>query len=583
MRRRKVVSYEFLRSDVLTLGFGLLSIIFITKLYSIQVKKHGILSAKAQEQYQNLSTIQAKRGNIYARDMQPLAASQKAYLLYFEPKVISDKAKVAQRLANLLAEEKEDEQKLITHFTKLLNLNLFWVAARHEILPETKANIEALNIRGVGFEEEPIRFYPEKRLASHVLGYVAKNDSGDAQGYFGIEGYFNGDLLGRPGRVIQEKDALGNPILVGKYRRNDPIDGTDIVLTIDRALQYMVEKKLETGVKKYEADFGSIIVMDPLTGEILALANFPAYDPGNIVVYEEKEKDMYDDQPINYAVSEVYEPGSVIKALTVSAGIDKEAIKKDSTFNDAGPVEYSGYTVDNWDLKHHNVQTITQLLQKSNNIGSAWVAHQVGGMDLYKYFRSFGLGGKTGVELEGEDSGFLRNDKDLTAIDLATSGFGQGMSATPLQVLNAFNVIANEGILLKPRIVKQLRDSQRTVDLNPKPIKKVLSKETAKTVEVMLEDAASGGEAKYFVIKNYRIAGKTGTAQIPKNGKYDPKETNATFVGYLSGEKKVSILVKLNRPKTSPYASETAVPIWMEVANEIIKYYGIAPDRDTEL
>jgi cell division protein FtsI/penicillin-binding protein 2 len=383
--------------------------------------------------------------------------------------------------------------------------------------------------------------------------------------------------------VIQEKDALGNPILVGKYRRNDPIDGTDIVLTIDRALQYMVEKKLEAGVKKYEADFGSIIVMDPLTGEILALANFPAYDPGNIGVYEEEEKDIYSDQPINFAVSEVYEPGSVIKALTVSAGIDKGAIKKDSTFNDAGPVEYSGYTVDNWDAKHHNIQTITQLLQKSNNVGSSWVAHQVGGVDLYKYFRSFGLGGKTGVELEGEDSGFLRNDKDLTAIDLATSGFGQGMSATPLQVLNAFNVIANEGILLKPRIVKQLRDNQRTVDLNPKPIKKVLSKETAKIVEGMLEDAASGGEAKYFVIKNYRIAGKTGTAQIPKDGKYDPKETNATFVGYLSGEKKVSILVKLNRPKTSPYASETAVPVWMEVANEIIKYYGIAPDRDAGL
>jgi cell division protein FtsI/penicillin-binding protein 2 len=583
MRRRKVVSYEFLRSDVLALGFGFLSIIFITKLYSIQVKKHGVLSAKAQEQYQNLSTIQAKRGNIYARDMQPLAASQKAYLLYFEPKVIKDKESVAKRLATLLADEKEEQQKLITHFTRLLNLNLFWVAAQHEILPETKSSIEKLNISGVGFEEEPIRFYPEKRLASHVLGYVAKNNSGDQQGYFGIEGYFNNALLGRPGRVIQEKDALGNPILVGKYRRNDPIDGTDIVLTIDRALQYMVEKKLEAGVKKYEADFGSIIVMDPLTGEILALANFPAYDPGNIGVYEEEEKDIYSDQPINFAVSEVYEPGSVIKALTVSAGIDKGAIKKDSTFNDAGPVEYSGYTVDNWDAKHHNIQTITQLLQKSNNVGSSWVAHQVGGVDLYKYFRSFGLGGKTGVELEGEDSGFLRNDKDLTAIDLATSGFGQGMSATPLQVLNAFNVIANEGILLKPRIVKQLRDNQRTVDLNPKPIKKVLSKETAKIVEGMLEDAASGGEAKYFVIKNYRIAGKTGTAQIPKDGKYDPKETNATFVGYLSGEKKVSILVKLNRPKTSPYASETAVPVWMEVANEIIKYYGIAPDRDAGL
>lgn len=582
MRRKKAVSYEFERLDVIALGFAFLALIFITRLYVIQVQKHGVLSAKAQEQYQNLSTIQAKRGNIYARDMQPLAASQKAYLLYFEPKIVSNKPKVADTLASIFSSDVQEREELRVRFTKILNLNLYWVAAQHEVLPETKIKIEALKLKGVGFEEEPIRFYPEKRLASHVLGYVAKNTSGEAQGYFGIEGYFNGDLVGRPGRVIQEKDALGNPILVGKYRRNDPINGTDIVLTLDRSLQYMVEKKLEAGVKKYEADYGSIIVMDPLTGEILALANFPSYDPSNLVIYEDKanKQDLYFDQPINYAVSEVYEPGSVIKALTVSAGIDTGVINKDSTFNDAGPVEYSGYTVDNWDLKHHQVQTITQLLQKSNNIGSAWVAHQVGGKDLYHYFRAFGLGSRSGVELEGEDSGFLRKEEDLTAIDLATSGFGQGMSATPLQVLNAFNVIANQGVLLKPRIVKQLRDSKEVIELKPKPVKKVLSEGTAKTVEAMLEDAASGGEAKYFVIKNYRIAGKTGTAQIPKDGKYDPKETNATFVGYLSGKKKISILVKLTRPKTSPYAAETAVPIWMDVANEIIKYYGIAPDKE---
>ena len=579
MRKKRLPSYTFSRSDFVFAVFVATSAIFIVKLFTIQVTRHEVLAAQASKQYQNLQQIQAKRGNIYTRDMYPLAATQKAYLMFFEPKLVADFEKTSKAVSKVLA---GDDIKLYesykTRFLELLKLDLYWVAAEHEILPETKNKLSELDIKGVGFEEEPIRFYPEKRLASHVLGYVAKNKAGTIQGYFGVEGYFNGDLRGKPGRVIQERDATGSPILVGKYKKDDPINGTDIVLTLDRSIQYMVEKKLVEGVKKYEADFGSVIVMDALTGQILALANYPDYDPSNLT-FDEEKKDMYSDQKINFAVSEVYEPGSVIKALTVSSGIDTGVISPNSTFTDAGPVNYSDYTIDNWDGKHHGVQTITELLQKSNNIGSSWVAHQVGGKNLYKYFRSFGLGSRSGIELEGEDSGFLKAEDSLTAIDLATSGFGQGMSATPLQVLNAFNTIANDGILLRPRIVMEMREDGRVITLSTKPVKRVMSKESADTVEQMLEEAAVGGEAKYFVLKNYKIAGKTGTAQIPKDGKYDPNETNATFVGYLSGEKKISMLVKLNRPKTSPYAAETAVPMWMDIATEMIKYYGIAPDR----
>ncbi len=579
MRKKHLPSYTFSRSDFVFAVFVATSAIFIVKLFTIQVSRHEVLAAQATKQYQNLQQIQAKRGNIYTRDMYPLAATQKAYLMFFEPKLVSDFTKTSQAVSKILA---EGDSKLFesynSRFLDLLKLDLYWVAAEHEILPETKNKLEELNIKGVGFEEEPIRFYPEKRLASHVLGYVAKKKAETIQGYFGVEGYFNGDLQGKPGRVVQERDATGSPILVGKYKKDDPINGTDIVLTLDRSIQYMVEKKLIEGVKKYEADFGSVIVMDALTGQILALANYPDYDPSNLTFNEEK-KDMYSDQKINFAVSEVYEPGSVIKALTVSSGIDTGVISPNTTFTDAGPVNYSDYTIDNWDGKHHGIQTITELLQKSNNIGSSWVAHQVGGKNLYKYFRSFGLGSRSGIELEGEDSGFLKAEDSLTAIDLATSGFGQGMSATPLQVLNAFNTIANDGILLRPRIVMEMREDGRVITLSTKPVKRVMSKDSADTVERMLEEAAVGGESKYFVLKNYRIAGKTGTAQIPKDGKYDPNETNATFVGYLSGEKKISMLVKLNRPKTSPYAAETAVPMWMDIATEMIKYYGIAPDR----
>jgi cell division protein FtsI/penicillin-binding protein 2 len=583
--RKRNNSYTFERSDLILAGFVVFAVLFIYKLFSLQVLQHSTYQAKAQDQYQNLQNIQATRGNIYSRDGFPLAASQKAYLMYFEPKGVVHAQKVATETAKIIQpENKQAQEALIQRFTDLLKLDLFWVAAEHNILPETKQKLEKLNLKGIGFEEEPIRFYPEKALASHVLGYVAKNDSGEIQGYFGIEGYFNRDLQGKPGRVIQEYDAVGSPILVGKYKKIDPINGTDIILTLDRSIQYVAEKRIAEGVKKYEAESGTIIIMDPLTSEILALANFPSFDPSNFN-FEGSEKESYKPQRVNFAVSETYEPGSVIKPLTVASGIDTGAITRNSTFNDSGPVEYSDYTIDNWDGKHHNVQDITQLLQKSNNIGSAWVAHQVGAKNLMEYFGNFGLGSVTGIELEGEDTGSLKSPNNLADIDLATAGFGQGMSATPLQVLNAFNVIANEGVLQKPRIVKEIRDNGRVIPLKSKPVKRVVSEDTALVVEEMLIEAAAGGEAKFFVLKNYNIAGKTGTAQIPVNGKYDPSETNATFVGYLPTSKKFSMLVRLNRPKTSPYAAETAVPLWMNVAEDLIQYFGIMPDasRQTDL
>lgn len=580
--RKKQVSYTFDRSDLILFGFVIFSLLFVYKLFSLQVLQHSKYQAKAQDQYQNLQNIQATRGNIYSRDGFPLAASQKAYLLYFEPKNVINAQDVATKAAETIyPNDNKEQQRLTEHFLKLLKLDLFWVAAEHNILPETKQKLEKLKLPGIGFEEEPIRFYPEKSLASHILGYVAKNDAGEIQGYFGIEGYFNRDLQGKPGRVIQEYDAVGSPILVGKYKKIDPINGTDIVLTVDRAIQYVAEKRIEEGVKKYEAESGTIIIMDPLTSEILALANYPSFDPSDFN-FEGAEDTKYKPQRVNFAVSETYEPGSVIKPLTVASGIDTKAVTKNSTFNDMGPVEYSGYTIDNWDGKHHNVQDMTQLLQKSNNIGSAWVAHQVGAKNLMEYFGNFGLGSVTGIELEGEDTGSLKNPKNLADIDLATAGFGQGMSATPLQVLNAFNVIANEGVLQKPRIVKEIRDNGRVIPLKSKPVKKVIDEDTAATVEQMLIEAVAGGEAKFFVLKNYDIAGKTGTAQIPVNGKYDPSETNATFVGYLPTSKKFSMLVRLNRPKTSPYAAETAVPLWMHVAEDLIQYFGIMPDSSRQ-
>lgn len=573
--------------------------IFILKLFYIQIHSHSKYKAMAEEQYWNLQDIPAKRGDILTGDGYPLATTQIAYLMYAEVKNIENPEKVASDLANIVIDantdlyETEDQKKALTEnykskYVDIFSLDLNWAILEHYLGEKEVEKIENLNIKGIGFEEEPKRYYPEGTLASHVLGFVAKNEAGEEQGYFGIEGYLNGDLRGKPGRIIEEKDALGDPILIGGYKRVESIDGRDVVLTINRAIQYMVEKKLEEGVRKYGAESGTAIVMDPLTGDVLAMANFPTYHPErfNEDIYNEPVEESTESEDVafykpekrNYAISVTYEPGSVVKPFTVSSGIDLKKITPQTTFEDSGPVNYSGYTIDNWDGKHHGVQTIIQLLQKSNNIGSAWVGHVVGAKNLHNYFEKFGFGVITHIDLEGEDTGIIRPYKEWTDIDLATAAFGQGISATPLQVLTAFNAIANEGSLMRPRIVTRVIEDDDVLEIQPKKVRQVLPERTAETMDDMLREAVAGGESKYFNIKDYHISGKTGTAQIPVNGKYDPDLTNATFVGYLTNSKKFSMLVKLEKPSSSTFAAETAVPLWMSIADDLIKYFGIAPD-----
>ncbi|MBI2415002.1 penicillin-binding protein 2 [candidate division WWE3 bacterium] len=601
--------------------------LFILRLFYIQVINHQKYRVMAEEQYWVNQELPAKRGDILSSDGYPLATTQISYLMYAQPDNIKDKFQLANDLAfiitsftksnsedsndstnessiqdqttrdiqnssNFNAEsqnENENETKyqrltdfeeLKSRFNEILNLPLKWVASEHYLTEEQKTLIQSKNFAGVGFELEPRRYYPENTLASHVLGFVAKNENGEEQGYFGIEGNLNGDLRGKPGRILEQKDATGSTILVGGYTKVDPIDGRNVVLSINRAIQFLVEKKLQEGVKRYKALSGSVIVMDPSTGDVLAMANFPTYNPAKFNDEDTLESTTeYKVERRNLALSETYEPGSVVKPVTISAGIDLGKITPETTFNDGGPVYYSGYKIDNWDGKHHGTQTIINLLQKSNNIGSAWVGHLLGSKNLYTYFKKYSLGDKTGIDLEGEETGIVQNYRDWKDIDLANHAFGQGISTTPLQVLNVFSAIANNGELLRPRIIKKMYESGKEIEIPVKSIRKVISPKSAETMNSMLIEAVAGGESKFFNLKNYDIAGKTGTAQIFIDGKYDPNKTNATFVGYMAKSKKFAMIVRLNQPSTSPFAAETAVPLWMNIADDLIKYFGIPQDR----
>lgn len=610
-KKRKILSDW--RVDFVFLTFISAFLLVVIRLFQIQIIEHKNYRALAEGQYTYQTEIPAERGSILSSDGYVLAGTKKHYLLFAEPKRISDPSETAKALAEIItdfrykkepldnqdndSEENEGEnmniinersiskdemfQNYYKEIYESISQDLMWVSVVKNITPEEKELIENSGLEGFGFDEFPVRYYPEDRLASHVLGFVGSDEKGEKIGYSGIEGMLNDHLKGKPGRILEEADALGNPILMGSYKKIPPSQGKDVVLTINRAVQYMIEKKLEEGVEEYNAKFGSVIVMDPLTGEIIAMANYPNYSPEN---FNEEVKIDVDTgrknvELKNLSIADTYEPGSVIKPLTVSAAIDLGIVSPTTTFVDSGPVRYSDYYIDNWDHKHHGVQTIVELLQKSNNIGAAWVGHQVGKNNMYKYFSDFGIGTRTGVDLQGEDTGSLRPVKDLTDIDLANISFGQGVSATALQVLSAFNAIANGGYLMQPKIIDKIIDGDEINEIPPKVIRRVISQETSDTMVEILEKAAEGGEAKVFILKEYRISGKTGTAEIPEEGKYSANRTNATFAGFLTDSKKFSLIVRFQEPKKSVYASETSVRTWMEIASELVKFYGIAPDN----
>jgi len=566
------------------------------RLFYIQVIKHEYYAVLADKQHWSYHELPARRGKIFSSDGFPLASVQDFYALYAEPKDITDPQNTAKRLVPILHSRQYQKAKEKYDYTTIANLELslasklssdnVWVLLQHKISPEDRQFIEDLDIPGLGFEEEPVRFYPEGNLAAHILGFVGEDEQNRIRGYYGLEGYYNGDLMGKAGVVYEETTATGDPILVGGRRRLAPVEGRDIYTTLERAVQFMVENKLEEGVKKYGARSGMIIVLEPQSGKVLALAVFPRFElhvwQEDDVLCDEGECESWQRREVsNLAISQTYEPGSVMKPITLAAGLDLGLIEPQSTFEDTGPIVVSDYLVDNWDGKHHGTQTMVQLLQKSNNVGACKVGLQIGSSRLIKYLSNFGYGSRLGIDLEGEETGILPESENWRDIKTCNASFGQGISATPLQVVASFAAIVNNGVLMRPYVVSHIgSQGEVLVAMSPTIIDRAIKEQTSKVLVEMLEAAVSGGESKFYNLRDYRVAGKTGTAQIPlPTGGYDSEKTNATFVGFLPSDPKFVMLVRLEEPSSSIFASETAVPLWMEITRDLAAYYGIAPDR----
>lgn len=572
----------------------------VVKLFTIQVVNHGEYLALAEKQRTLAHEIQAQRGRIYASGG-ILVTNEDAFRLFADPTQVEDGKLVAEKVVPLLladqrffsynplsaellaSKDASNPEKLLEEriLELLANKERRWVSLARKVPRLVKEKIEELGIKGLDFVDDPRRFYPEGSLLSNVAGLVAFDEAGEDQGYFGLEGYYNGDLKGVSGRVAQEYSALGEPILVGEYTFLKPQDGRDLYLTIDKNVQSILERKIREGVKRYGAESGSFVVLEPQTGKILAMGNYPTFDPGNFnPSITPDAKDPPEMELGNLAISATYEPGSVMKIVLMSAAIDTGTVEPASTFTDDGPIKVGGYTINTWDGRHYGEQTMIQLLQKSNNVGAAKVALKLGKDILRNYFLKFGFGKPLGIDLEGEEGGKVKPHEEWREVDLATAGFGQGVAVTSLQMAYAAAAIANGGMLMKPYVVeKVVAQDGKEINFEPEPVGRVISPEAAETMVQMLLAAVEGGEARAFISSKYRIAGKTGTAQIPIAGGYDPYNTNVTFVGFLPEERPFVMLIRLEKPTKSTYSATTVVPLWVETMEEIAPLFGVRPDK----
>ncbi|MFZ2202575.1 MAG: penicillin-binding protein 2 [Microgenomates group bacterium] len=555
------------------------ALLIVSRLFYWQIIRGPGLAERADRQHQDVVILASQRGDILDSSGQLLAGSQNLYHLFvYKPQLEKAKAEVIDLLAPLIAPDPplaSPGAKLITQedmeqFSRSMlldrmNLTSNWVSLKHYLTPDQKKKIEALNLKGLGFEDEFTRFYPEASLAAQVLGFVGSDLAGESQGYFGLEGYFDRQMRGREGKIRSEKDAFGNPILIGRYNLLSNITGRSIITTINKQTQFLVESLLREGLDRYQAKAGNVIIMESTTGKILTMAAYPNYDPSHFADFD---KSVYQ----NPSVANLFEPGSIFKVLVMAAALNEKVVTP-TTICDicAGPIHIGQYTIKTWNEKYYPNSTLTDVIVHSDNIGMVFTARLLGKEKFARYLSDFGIGQLTGIELQGEAAGPKKLQADLKDIDLATNSFGQGIAVTPIQMLTAVNAIANRGVLVSPTIVEKIKNGDKEVSLPQAAKKEVIKPETAIQIRDMMIAAVDRGEAKWARPKNIEIAGKTGTAQIPIAGHYDPEKTIASFIGFFPARQpRYTMLVSLTEPQTSPWGSETAAPLWFAIANQLL-------------
>jgi len=536
----------------------------------VQIVDGRIWSERAREQLQESRSLKTPRGAIYDRKGKELAISHMAKSLYADPREVKEPDKLAKQLAQLL----NMDEKLLQDRLKVKGA-FIWL--KRTLEPDEYQRVaEAIardKIRGLGFLEESRRVYPNDFLAAHILGFVGTDD----KGLTGIEMAMDDSIRGQTHKQILDTDSKGIPIFKSIFAFQKPKSGQSIYLTIDNAIQFAVEQALDNALARTGAQAATMIVMNPKTGEILAMASRPAFNPNSFFRFPENIWR-------NRAIASIYEPGSTFKSVVAAAAIQEKVVTANEVLNDTGAIDVGGRLIQNWDGGSYGRMPFSDFVKYSINTGFAEVAKRMGGARMLKYSEAFGFGKATGIELPGEEDGILISLKAMQPADVATMGIGQAVAVTPLQMITAVSALANEGKLLKPHIIKEIRDSDGLLVSYSAPqlVRQVVSPEVANEMVGLMEKVLTEGGGKRARVEGFRFAGKTGTAErLRDNGAgYDPGRYIASFVGIGPVEDiQLAGMVVIDSPKGLYYGGEIAAPVFAEAMTQVVRILGLRPSQ----
>ncbi|MBI2485183.1 penicillin-binding protein 2 [Candidatus Uhrbacteria bacterium] len=600
------------------------AIVLIARLFFLQVVKHEAFEARASSQQDISRALMPRRGTIFMRDgetqsLVPVATTQDLGFVFANPSEIEDVETTVKTLVDVLglrfdepakepderaeippAEEPmaEDEKIVGTELDVLIpevagetiegarsaydrfvqrlsNKRDPYEPVARGVREEALAKLRELDLPGISYIREPTRLYPETGVGGHVLGFVGRDEYDRPVGRYGVEGYWEETLAGTAGYLKTQKDPGGRLVVVGGREYEPAQDGADIVLTIDRTIQFMACRALKQAVLQHEAKSGSVVILDPQTGDVLALCGYPDFDPAR---YGDTESIDVFNNPVTFGA---YEPGSVFKAVTMAAGLDTGAVTPSMTYEDTGIVDVRPKPIRNSDKKAHGIVTMTGVLEQSLNTGVAFVVGKTGYDVFRSYVEQFGFGQKTGLPLDTEVAGnvtSLEKEGDTYPI---TASFGQGITATTIQIAQAYGAIANGGILLRPRLVAEVRMGDGVVkELPREQIRRVISEKAARLLGAMLVSVVERGHGRRAGVGGYYIAGKTGTAQIAVDGVYSDTRTIGSFAGFGPVDNPRFVMVtRIDEPTSVQFAESTAAPLFGDIAKFLLEYLDVPPTR----
>lgn len=564
MRRRNPRAHH--RLMVAKILFALFFMIIAGRAVQLQVLQGDRLMRLGQRQHLKEWIVLPKRGAVFDRAGEPLALSMESQSVYARPHRIEDPAALASRLARALEMRVDEVREKIT-----ADKPFVWV--RRQVSSAAAEKVQALEAEGVGMFYEPNRHYPQGQLAGQLIGFVGR----DSEGLEGLELKYNDYVRGETGSSVAERDALGRRVLVQGVEGLHIPPGNDIHLTLDTSIQHIAEKELEASILKYRAKAGVAVVVEPFTGEVLALANYPSFNPNR---YSKESPD----HRRNRAVTDSFEPGSTFKTILAAAALEEGVVGKDDLFYcEMGKYSFAGRLIH--DTHPHGWLPFSKILQVSSNIGFTKVAEKLKKERFFKYIEKFGFGELTGIDVPGEVSGLLRRPDKWSGVDLATHGFGQGLATTPLQLVMAYAAVANGGFLMRPYVMRRAVDAKGEVVLEngPRVVRRVISEKTARLLASMLRDVTTeGGTGVAATVEGFEVAGKTGTAQKadPVHGGYSAKKRVASFVGFVPADQpRLVALVLIDEPEVNVYGGVVAAPVFRNIARGALRHLAVAPRK----